>query len=305
MDVCVIGSLNLDVVCRVERLPRPGETVAGPGASSEVCRERKGANQAVAAALCGARTMLIGAVGRDEAGGVMLAAMRNAAVDVGAVAELDDHPTGQAFIWVSAAGENSIVVAGGANLALAPRHMSAEAIAGCSVFLAQLETPVATIEALFASAPAQAGLRILNAAPAIEEGRRLFALTDILVLNETELASYAATDAIPARLDDITAAARRLLARAGRTIIVTLGAAGAVAVDADGLLVAQGRPARVVDTTGAGDCFCGVLAARLAASETLEAALLWANAAAARSTERLGATPSMPTLADIEATLRP
>jgi ribokinase len=303
MDVCVIGSLNLDVVCRVERLPRPGETVAGLGI--ERLPGGKGANQAVAAALCGARTRLIGAVGRDEAGGVMLAAMREAAVDVGAVATLDDHPTGRAFIWVSAAGENSIVVAGGANLVLAPRHLSAEAIAGCGVFLAQLETPVATIEALFASAPAQAGLRILNAAPAIEEGRRLFQLTDILVLNETELGRYAASDAIPQRLGDVAAAARGLLARAGQTIIVTLGAAGAVAVDADGLAVIDGRAARVVDTTGAGDCFCGVLAARLAAGETLEIAMIWANAAAARSTERLGATPSMPTLADIEAALRP
>jgi ribokinase len=303
MDVCVIGSLNLDVICRVERLPRPGETVVGLGV--ERLPGGKGANQAVAAALCGARTRLIGAVGRDEAGRLMLAAMRDAAVDVGAVAELDNHPTGQAFIWVSAAGENSIVVAGGANLALAPHHLSADAIAGCGVFLAQLETPVATIEALFASAAAQAGLRILNAAPAIEEGRQLFALSDVLVINETELGRYAASDVVPKRLDDVAAAARGLLARAGRTIIVTLGAAGAVAVDADGLLVVEGRAARVVDTTGAGDCFCGVLAARLAAGEALEAAMIWANAAAARSTERLGATPSMPTLADIEATLRP
>ncbi|HXQ12068.1 MAG TPA: ribokinase [Caulobacteraceae bacterium] len=303
MDVCVIGSLNLDVVCRVERLPRPGETVAGLGV--ERLPGGKGANQAVAAALCGARTKLIGVVGRDEAGGLMLAAMRDAAVDVGAVAELADHPTGQAFIWVSAAGENSIVVAGGANLALAPHHISAETIAGCGVFLAQLETPVATLEALFSSAPAQTGLRILNAAPAIEEGRRLFALTDILVLNETELARYAARDAVPERLDDITAAARGLLALAGQTIIVTLGAAGAVAIDAEGLLVVEGRPSRAVDTTGAGDCFCGVLAARLAAGEALEAAMIWANAAAARSTERLGATPSMPTLADIVTALRP
>jgi ribokinase len=303
MDLCVIGSLNLDVVCRVDRLPRPGETVAGLGV--ERLPGGKGGNQAAAAALCGARTRLIGAVGRDEAGSVMLAAMRGAAVDIGAVVELEEHPTGQAFIWVSAAGENSIVVAGGANLALAPRHLSAEAITGCGVFLAQLETPVATIEALFASERAHAGLRILNAAPAVEEGRRLFALTDILVLNETELASYGASDAVPERLDDITAAARGLLSRPGQTVIVTLGAAGAVAVDADGLLVVEGRPALVVDTTGAGDCFCGVLAARLAAGETLEAAMIWANAAAARSTERLGATPSMPTLADIERALQP
>jgi ribokinase len=299
MSVCVIGSLNLDIVCRVAELPRPGETVAG--LSVERLPGGKGANQAVAAALCGAATTLIGAVGRDEAGAVVLAAMRGAGVLKDHVVELAEHPTGQAFIWVSAAGENSIVVAGGANLALAPGHVDASA--GCTVFLAQLETPVDAIETLFASAAAQSGTRILNAAPAVEDGRRLFALTDILIVNETELARYAGAATVPVHLDDFASAARRLISRAGQTVIVTLGKAGAVAIDSEGLVIVEGRAAAVVDTTGAGDCFCGVLAARLATGETLEAAMTWANTAAALSTERPGATPSMPTLVEIEAAL--
>jgi ribokinase len=299
MSVCVIGSLNLDIVCRVAELPRPGETVAGLGV--ERLPGGKGGNQAVAAALCGAATSLIGAVGRDEPGAVMLAAMRGAGVLTDHVVELAEHPTGQAFIWVSAAGENSIVVAGGANLALAPGHVNASA--GCTVFLAQLETPVDAIEALFASAAAQSGTRILNAAPAVEDGRRLFALTDILIVNETELARYADAESVPVHLDDIASAARRLISRAGQTAIVTLGKAGAVAIDSEGLVIVEGRTAAVVDTTGAGDCFCGVLAARLAAGEALESAMAWANTAAALSTERLGAAPSMPTQAQIKAAL--
>jgi ribokinase len=301
MGVCVVGSLNLDIVCRVAELPRPGETVSGLGV--ERLPGGKGANQAVAAALCGAPTRLIGAVGRDEAGAIMLAAMRAAGVDTSQVAELADHPTGQAFIWVSAAGENSIVVAGGANLALDTSDRDASVVAGCTVFLAQLETPVAAIEAVFAGAAARSATRILNAAPALEDGRRLFPSTDILIVNETELARYAGAAAVPEHLDDIASAARMLISRPGQTVIVTLGKAGVVAVDNEALTVVDGRPAAVVDTTGAGDCFCGVLAARLSAGEPLATAMIWANRAASLSTERLGAAPSMPTRIEIEAAL--
>ena len=301
MSVCVIGSLNLDIVCRVAELPRPGETVAGLGV--ERLPGGKGGNQAVAAALCGASTRLIGAVGPDEAGAIMVAAMQAAGVETDQVSQLASHPTGQAFIWVSAAGENSIVVAGGANLALTEAHWDISALAGCTVALAQLETPVAAIEALFAKAGLEGAIRILNAAPAIDEGRRLFASTDILIVNETELARYAGADTVPEVLDDIASAARRLISRPGQTIIVTLGKAGAIAVDSETLTLVEGWPAAVVDTTGAGDCFCGVLAARLSAGESLETAMIWANRAASLSTERLGAAPSMPTRIEIEAAL--
>jgi ribokinase len=298
MGVWVLGSLNLDIVCRVAELPRPGETVSGLGVAR--LPGGKGANQAVAAARCGVETILIGAVGRDEAGEVMLAAMQDAGVDTRRVVELADQPTGQAFIWVSDAGENSIVVAGGANAALTSGHVAASMTGAQGVFLAQLETPVDAIEALFAG-EARKGVRILNAAPAIEAGRRLLPLTDILVVNETELARYAGLEIIPETPDDIAAAALALTTRPDQTVIVTLGGAGAMAIGAEHRLVVEGRPARVVDTTGAGDCFCGVLAARLAQGDGLQAAMAWANVAASLSTERPGATPSMPTWKEIEA----
>jgi ribokinase len=302
MSVCVMGSLNLDIVAFVEALPAHGETVM----STRVERfpGGKGANQAVAAARSGVRTHLLGAVGRDEPGDVMLAAMRSAGVETGEVLRLAEAPTGQAYIWVSAAGENSIVVAGGANLAVTPQMFDLESAARSRVLLAQLETPVATIEAFFGGAPAQAGcLRVLNAAPASEAARRLLPLTDILIVNETELALFARTSKPPEALDDVVAAARGLVARPDQTVVVTLGKAGAVAVGAIGRTVIAGRPAKVVDTTGAGDCFCGSLAARLSEDAELGDALQWANAAAALSTERAGAVPSMPTRAQIEAAL--
>ena len=302
MSVCVLGSLNLDVVCRVAELPKPGETVMGRGV--ERLPGGKGANQAVAAARCGVRTHLIGAVGRDEAGDAMLAALRRAGVEAGQVLRLADHATGQAFIWVSDAGENSIVVAGGANLAVTPRMPDAEAAAQSRVLLAQLETPVEPIEALYAGAPASAGcLRLLNAAPAIPEARRLFPLVDILIVNETELASFAGAAFDADNLDAVVACARGLICRPDQTVVVTLGAAGAAAVRSNGRVLVAGRPAKVVDTTGAGDCFCGVLAARLTEDADLETALAWANTAAALSTERPGAAPAMPTRAEIEARL--
>lgn len=298
MSVCVIGSLNLDIVCRVQDLPAPGETVAGLGV--ERLPGGKGGNQAVAAARCGAATSMIAAIGQDEAGGIMLASLRGAGVDIDQVVALADHPTGQAFIWVSAAGENSIVVAGGANALLTPQHAASPG--RHAVILGQLETPVATLQAAFEHA--DGATRILNAAPALDEGRTLLPLTDILIVNETELARYAELATVPEALDDVAAAARKLITRDGQTVIVTLGKAGAVAVDAGSLHRVEGRPARVVDTTGAGDCFCGVLAAKLSEGADLPTAMLWANTAAGLSTEKPGAAPSMPTRAQIEAALQ-
>jgi ribokinase len=301
MSVCVLGSINLDVVTRVTSLPKPGETVAGH--SLERLPGGKGANQAVAAARAGAETFLIGAVGRDEAGATLLTSLKAAGVSTLHVAELAEHPTGQAFISVSVAGENHIVVAGGANLAVTPETIPAAALAHCKVLLAQLETPADAIAALFGAPEAAGAAKLLNAAPAIPEGRRLFPLADILIVNETELAAYAGLGAVTDDPHAVAEAARGLIARPGQVVVVTLGGAGAVAVGAAGHELVVGRPAAVVDTTGAGDCFCGVLAARLAEGHALPAALTWANAAASLSTERAGASPSMPSFDEISAVL--
>ena len=292
MGVCVLGSINLDNVCRVARLPAPGETLVAD--SFERFAGGKGANQAVAAAAWGAATALIGAVGRDEAGDRLISHLEGRGVDTSAVARLADAPTGQAQICVSPAGENMIVVIGGANRAVTAEYVGAADPAGCTVFLSQLETPLDAVEALFSGPAARAGVKILNAAPAVTDARALFPLVDIVVVNQGELALYA-NAAAPAGAREAVPLARRLLCRPDQTVIVTLGAAGVLAVTQDGDIFAEGRSARVVDTTGAGDCFCGVLAAALSEGCSIERAIALANAAAAISTESPGAA-APPTL---------
>ena len=303
MGVCVLGSINLDVVHRVERLPRPGETVLGLGIARFL--GGKGANQAIAAARMGADARLIGAVGEDLDGQALVEQLALDGVEVSAVRRVAGTATGAAHICVAADGENMIVVTPGANAAMAPAMAAAAIRPDDRVFLGQLETPVAALRALYESAAARAGLKLLNAAPALPEGAALFALVDLLIVNETELAAYAGLDAAPIGADDVAAAARPLAAENGITVIVTLGAAGAMAVSAQEVLIVPGRRASaVVDTTGAGDCFCGALAAALGSGLALGESLAAANAAACLSVGRSGAGPSMPRRAEVEALLR-
>ncbi len=301
MTVCVLGSLNLDIVCRVTALPGPGETVIG----SRVDRFTggKGANQAIASALYGAPTAMIGALGRDEAAELLLTHLAEVGVDARGIVQLDGLTSGHGYIHVSAAGENMIVVISGANAALTDAHVPPEALEGHAVFLTQLETPFGVTARAFATPAARAGITILNAAPANPEGAALFPLMDILVVNETELAQFAGRATAPETLEDIRAAARRLICRPGQTVVATLGAGGAAAITADDAFLVPGLPANVVDTTGAGDCFCGVLAAALSEGADLRTAIVAANAAASLSTETAGAAPSMPRRAQVDARL--
>ncbi|MFT4935692.1 MAG: ribokinase [Pseudoalteromonas distincta] len=300
MSVCVLGGVNLDHVARVAVLPRAGETVASrslaqfPGG--------KGANQAVAAARLGAQVRLLGAVGQDGAGDVMLDFLAHADVDIGGVRREPSAPTGQAFITVDDAARNMIVVAAGANALYGADAASAADLGGASVILTQFEATLAAIETVFTRPEAAAALKILNTAPALSDGAPLLALADMLILNETELASFAGLDAEPADPEAAVAAARSL-ARSGQTVLATLGAAGAVAVRGDEEFRVAGLRQQAVDTTGAGDCFCGALAAGLDRGMTLPAAMGFANAAAALSVTRAGAAASMPTAAEVEALL--
>ncbi len=302
MSVCILGSINLDLVTTVDALPQPGQSVAALAYAEHA--GGKGANQAVAAARAGAAVRLVGAVGRDEAGPRLVGRLAQLGVAVEAVAVLGDEPTGRAHIVVDQAGENVIVVVGGANLAVDAALAARAADHHPKVILAQLECPVSAVEAAFAAAPQ--AIKMLNAAPADRAARPLLAKADLVIVNETELAEFAGLEAKldPADAEAVTAAARGLLTRPGQWVLVTLGAAGAVAVSRD---QAMARPAcrapAVVDTTGAGDCFCGALAARLAEDATLETAMAFAAAAAALSVSRSGAAESMPARAEIEALL--
>ena len=300
MSVCVLGGVNLDHVARVTVLPRPGETVASrnlaqfPGG--------KGANQAVAAARLGAQVRLLGAVGLDGAGDFMLDFLTSAGVAVDGVRREAEAATGQAFITVDDAARNMIVVAAGANALFGADAASAADLSATGVILTQFEATLAAIETLFTRPEAAGALKILNTAQALSDGAPLLALADMLILNETELASFAGLGAEPADPEAAIAAARSL-ARPGQTVLATLGAAGAVAVRGDEVFRVGGLRQQAVDTTGAGDCFCGALAAGLDRGMPLPAAMAFANAAAALSVTRAGAAASMPTAAEVEALL--
>ena len=277
-DVVVVGSANLDLVARTARLPGPGETVTGRD-YMETCGG-KGVNQAVAAARTGARVAFVGAVGRDHAGEVVRAVLTADGVDVSHLATLD-VPTGRALIGVADSGENAIIVVPGANHSLDPAHVVAAgaAIGGARVVLAQLEVPLAVVEAAMTAA-APAATRVLNPAPAAPLPAGLLARLDLITPNEHEVGLLGGVDA---------------LRRAGvARVVVTEGSRGARLVDAAGERRIPPYPARPVDTTGAGDAFCGTLAARLAAGDDLEAALRAGSAAGALATQVAGAVPSLP-----------
>ena len=291
MSVCVLGSINWDMFAHVADLPRPGETILSHGLAQSP--GGKGLNQAVAAARFGAPTRMIGALGKDAVGDQLRAFIREAGIDDSAIRTFDNAPTGQAFICLADHGENLIVVTSGSNGLV--DAAAAGAVPDARVFLTQFETPLPAIAAFFRAAR---GTKILNAAPALMEGRHLLALADILIVNETELERFSghvvrdAADAAPA--------ARSLLTGA-QTVIVTLGAEGALAVDAKAEIPVPGRNAKVVDTVGAGDCFCGVLAAALAQGAGLADAMRLANAAASIAVTRPGAAMSMPTRDEVMA----
>jgi ribokinase len=300
--VIVAGSINMDVVATAERHPRVGETVAGT--SLHYFPGGKGANQAVAAAKLGARTMLVGRLGQDAFGQQLRAFLAGQGVDLTLVRDVGEAHSGTAIITVADA-DNTIVVIPGANGMVCADDVSAPVVETGDIAVSQFEIPLPAICAFFTRARAAGARTILNPAPMRAFGRDLLDLVDILVLNETELALLAKADLAesdePARFAD---AATSLATRHDQTICVTLGKRGALAVTGGETLVVPGHHVRAVDTTGAGDCFVGALAAQLAKGLSLEEAMGYANLAASICVQRMGAAPSMPSAAEVEALMR-
>jgi sugar/nucleoside kinase (ribokinase family) len=328
-SVVVVGSANMDLVIQLDRLPAPGETVLGGSSSRNP--GGKGANQALAAARAGATTRMVAAVGADPDGDALLEVLQRSNVDTGTVWTVH-APTGLAVVMVDPTGENSIVVVPGANGELSPRDATPTNLLPADTLLLQLEIPLRTVlaaaravrptalpagaapptatsaappptgaadVAAAGAATGAAGGRgraaagatrvILNAAPAVPLPAELWALLDVLVVNEHEAVTLAG---VPEGTDPVEAAAA-LTARVP-DVVVTLGAAGAVHVTAAGRTAVPSPKAHVVDTTAAGDTFCGVLAAGLAAGLDMPAAIRRANAAASLAVEAAGAAPSIP-----------
>ncbi|MDD1518116.1 MULTISPECIES: ribokinase [Bradyrhizobium] len=299
--VFVAGSINMDVVATADRHPRIGETVAGrqvlyfPGG--------KGANQAVAASRLGARTTLIGRLGRDSFGAELKAFLGEQGIDLGYVVETAETHTGTAIIAVAEA-DNTIVVVPGANGLVGADDVSVVPLLKGDVAVSQFEIPLPTIAAFFHRARAAGAVTVLNPAPAQKMPGELLALVDILVLNETELGFLAGSELSESdAAARITEVARQLQAREDQTICVTLGKRGVLALAGRDEIAVAGRVVKAVDTTGAGDCFVGALAAQLAEGAPLREALTFANAAASISVQRMGAGPSMPTAGEVAAVL--
>ena len=303
--VTIVGSLNVDLVCRATHRPDKGETLIGD--AFDIFTGGKGFNQATAAARLGADVTLIGSVGADLFGDMLLAATENEHIDSRFVTKRTNVGTGVATIVIEPDGDNSIIVVPRANMALTTANIDAAAdcIAAADVLLLQLETPIAVSEHAAAIAKKHDTQVILNPAPAQPLPDSLLGYVDILTPNqsETELLSGVKVN----NHEEARRAAEVLRARMVDTVdavvVLTLGEQGALMLTATTFEHISALAVEPVDTTGAGDAFCGALATALASGETLRSAVAFANAAGAAAVTVTGATPSMPTRAKIECLL--
>lgn len=303
-QIVVIGSLNADLVQKVDRLPKPGETIAG--GALETFSGGKGANQAVAAGRMGARTSMIGQVGDDSLSQILRESLQSAGVDHDPVG-VARTSTGSAIILVFPDGENVIVIAPGANATVTP-ELAAErlqALVPGAFLLSQLEIPIESVERSLAVAKARGAITILDPAPARELSGDLLRHVDYLTPNETESATLLGAPGLD--LEDGSAmerAAERILALGPQAAVLKLGARGCLIASAEGFHRVPGFKVDAVDTTAAGDVFNGAFATALAEGQAVPLAARFANAAAALSVTRPGAQNSVPSRQEVDRFLQ-
>jgi ribokinase len=299
--VVVVGSYNADLTTYVPRLPRPGESVVGDrfviGAGG------KGSNQAIAAARLGAEVAFVGRVGRDSFGATALEWWNREGINTQHIGQDDEHPTGVAPIIVDQSGENMIVVALGANLAVSKSDVDAatETIAAANVLITQLEISHAVAAYALKVAKSHGVTTILNPAPASKLTSEMLMAADYITPNETELEVLSGMEI---KDKSVESAARTLLTRPDQTVIVTLGKQGALWVTMESAGQIPAYLVTAVDTTGAGDAFNAGLAAGLAERLNIGDALKMANATAALCVTKSGTAASMPTRSEVEHFLR-
>lgn len=297
--ILVAGSVNMDIVVDVERLPAKGETVSGrtiryvPGG--------KGANQAVAASRLGAEVALIGKVGQDHFGDQLVSFLKSEKLHVEGLAR-SPLSSGLAVITVDSNGQNTIVVLPGSNAEVKGQYIEKHIglLKKAHIVISQYEIPIPSVERLFTAARKLHKTTLLNPAPALKTPVSLLKKVDYLVLNEIELSFLANSSSVLEDMNDIVKAAKVLRLKGPRAVVVTIGARGAVTVTDKKVIRTEGIKVRAVDTTAAGDCFIGALAVQLHHGAELKEALAFANRAAALSVQRWGASSSLPYLKEIE-----
>lgn len=301
--VVVVGSSNLDFIIEVPVLPVAGQTVLG---SDVVIRPGgKGANQAVAAQRLGADTTLVAAVGDDQSGSTLRAALAAEHLDLGQLATVDG-PSGVALIVVATSAANQITVAPGANRRLSAVHLATlgTVLTPAAVLLVQLEIPTATCVAAARLARDAGATVVVNAAPPADPADPCFAdllaLTDVLIVNEGEASSLSGVSRPPSDVDGWRELAVAIGAQGPPAVVVTLGDAGAVAAEGDASFFVPAFAVSAVDSTGAGDAFCGAVAAALAEKRALPEAVRRGCAAGALATTAVGAQAAMPDKAELE-----
>ncbi len=294
----VVGSLNMDLVVRTPRIPRPGETIIGK--DFHTIPGGKGANQAVAAARLGAQVTMVGRVGDDDFGRALLNNLRTAGINTDFVKVDPEAATGIALITVEDSGENNIVLASGSNMRLTVEDIeaAAEAIAQADIVLFQLESPLPAVEAGLRLAKERGVVTLLNPAPAQPLSDTLLSYVDILVPNETETALLTGLPVTTAA--EIEKAAEHLRRVGVGAVILTLGERGAFLCSDAGNAMFPAYRIEPVDTTAAGDAFVAGLAVAWAETGDLTSAIPWANAAGALAAMKLGAQPSLPTRSEWE-----
>ena len=296
--ITVFGSINMDLIATTARLPKPGETVTGTGFSTAA--GGKGANQALAARRAGAAVRMAGAVGSDSFADGALALLKQAGTDL-SLTKTVSEPTGTAHILVGGDGENVIVVVASANgtVGAGDAQSAVETMEAGDTLMLQLEIPAASVEKALAAAKSKGITSIINIAPLTADAARLGRMADIVVANETEFELLAGREGLSAA--EREEAMQALSRETGQTVIVTLGAEGVVAVRSGAIHRAKGLKIEPVDTVGAGDTFCGYLAASLDAGLDFDAALRRAAVAGSLACLNPGAQPAIPLAAEVDA----
>lgn len=299
--VCVLGSINMDLVIKVNEMPKEGETILSE--SFEKIAGGKGANQAVAARRCGNIVSMIGKIGKDDNGKILKGLLEEDSIDTNLIFEDENEPTGMAVITVNKNGNNSITVISGSNMTLNKDEIekSKEIIENSDILISQFEVPEEVILEAFKIAKENNKITILNPAPAKKIDEELLKYTDIIIPNETEaelLTGIKVNDLESAKL-----AANGLLEKGVKFVIVTLGSKGAAVISKEGGQIVEAYKVKAIDTTAAGDSFIGGLSSKLdiesLSFENLLKAVKFANKVSSITVQRKGAQPSIARLEEV------